>query len=99
MRIGSLNNNVSFRQIKMDGDSYWDLRNNASAEEVESIKNMSLKGFNHGYIVFDPDWGRYGSCLLKGIGSQTGKQLCIPLGEKPTAENVKKVINNYNRLA
>ena len=98
MKIGKISNQ-SFKRIKMDGDSYWDLRNQASAEEIEGIKNMSLKGFSHGYIVFDPDWGRYGSMLLKGIGSTSGKSLCLPLGDKPSVQDVKNAINNYNKYA
>ncbi|MBQ7449973.1 hypothetical protein IJS77_01035 [bacterium] len=68
MRIGNLNTNVNFKQIKMDGDSYWDLRNTSSEEAVDSIKDMSLKGFNLGYITCN-DSGLF----LRGIQSREGK--------------------------
>ena len=98
MRIGRISNQ-SFKQIKMDVDSYWSLRANASKEEVEKLKEMSLKGCNQSYIAFDSDWGRYGSCLLKGISSTSDEKICIPLGDKPIVQDVRNVINRFNMYA
>ena len=99
MRINGIKASQSFKQILMDEESYWNLRCNSSKEDVEKLKKMSLKGCNQSYISFDPDWGRYGSCLLKGVSSNSEEKICIPLGEKPAAKDVRDTINALNIYA
>ena len=97
MRVNGIKANQSFKRIEMDEDSYWNLRSTASKAEVEKLKEMSLKGCNQSYIAFDPDWGRYGSCLLKGVSSNSEEKICIPLGEKPAVQDVRSIINKLNK--
>ena len=98
MRVGKISD-CSFKKIKMDQESYWNLRCRSSKEEIDKLKQMSLKGFDQCYITYDSDWGRYGNCLLKGTNSNSLEKICIPLGDKPSAQNVRNTIRNYNRYA
>ena len=97
MKINCIKGTTSFKQIKMDEDSYWNLRNRASKKDVESIKKMSIKNIPDAHIAFDPDWGMFGCMLILGTNTKTGKELRLPLGEKPTAQEVTRAINNYNK--
>ncbi len=98
MKIGKIST-LNFKQIKIDEASYWKLRCHSSKEDIENLKKMSLKGVSQSCISFDPDWGKYGSCLLRGTRSTSDERFCIPLGEKPIAQNVENIINNFNRYA
>ena len=83
----------SFKQIKMDKDSYRELKTRSDESEINAVKDMSLKGFHHGYLGYDTEYNTY---ILKGINPQIGKKCIIVLGEQPTAQKVKDSINNWN---
>ena len=96
MKINSVKNQkLSFKQIKLDGNIAWELLDKAGEKEVTEIKNMSLKGFEFGYVFYDREINCY---ILKGMNpSVKGKECCSYLGRYITAQRVKNAINSYNR--